>query len=283
LALSLVAVAGVFPAMQVTLLSQVIQADSLEAAWNAVVELARHVGVAAVVKTRYRMAGPKDADGGTKLELARLYLDPDLAARCAVPGTSASASSPPPAVLWQVASAAGEVVAPPRDADGLPVTVRDSADASDPFVERFTRTLRDHHGIRFQAILTVPGSPATADIVAEFLNFFAPEPLGPDVVSLLGSVAGAYAGRVAVLASQEESGRAVTLRPQEIECIRWAVAGKSIQDIADITGLSYRSVRYQIDQARERYGYASNLQTYVRASIDYGLDPLISPPPKSRD
>jgi DNA-binding CsgD family transcriptional regulator len=271
--------------MQVSLLSQLIQADSLEAAWNAVVELARHVGVAAVVKTRYRMAGPKDADGGAKLELARLYLDPDLASRCAVPGASASASasSPPPAVLWQMAPAAGEVVAPPRDADGLPVTEQDSADASDPFVERFTRTLRDHHGIRFQAILTVPGSPATADIVAEFLNFFATEPLGTDVVSLLGSVAGAYAGRVAVLASHEENGRAVTLRPQEIECIRWAVAGKSIQDIADITGLSYRSVRYQIDQARERYGYASNLQAYVRASVDYGLDPLISPPPTSRD
>jgi len=151
-------------------------------------------------------------------------------------------------------------VAPPRDADGLPVTVRDSADASDPFVERFTRTLREHHGIRFQSILTVPGNPATTDIAAEFLNFFATEPLSPDVVSLLGSVAGAYAGRVAVLSSQEENGRAVSLRPQEIECIRWAVAGKSIQDIADITGLSYRSVRYQIDQARERYGYTSNLQ-----------------------
>ncbi len=266
--------------MQVSLLSQVIQADSLEAAWDAVVELARDVGVAAVVKTKYRMAGSKDANGGAKLELARLYLDPDLASRCAVPGTSAA--SPPPAVLWLVGPAAGEVMALPRDADGLPVTVQDSAESSDPFVARFARTLLDHHGIRFKAILTVPGTPATADIVAEFLNFFAVEPLGPDVVSLLGSVAGAYAGRVAVLASQEENGRAVTLRPQEIECIRWAIAGKSIQDIADITGLSYRSVRYQIDQARERYGYTSNLQTYVRASVDYGLDPLICPPPKGR-
>lgn len=278
--MSVFAVAGVLPGMQVSLLSQVIQADSLEGAWNAVVELARDLGVGAVVKTRYRMAGLKDANGGAKLELARLYLDPELASRCAAPGESAS--SPPPAVLWLVAPAAGEVVAPPSDADGLPAAVQDSANASDPFVERFTRTLRDHHGIRFKSILTVPGCPGATDISAEFLNFFATEPLSPDVISLLGSVAGAYAGRVAVLASQEENGRAVTLRPQEIECIRWAVAGKSIQDIADITGLSYRSVRYQIDQARERYGYTTNLQAYVRASVDYGLDPLISPPPKSR-
>ncbi len=266
--------------MQVALLSQVIQADSLEAAWNAVVALVRDLGVGAIVKTRYRMAGARDANGGARLELARLYLDPELASRCAAPGKSAS--SPPPAILWQMAPAAGEPVAPPRDADGLPASVSDSADASDPFVERFTRTLRDHHGIGFKAILTVPGCPTEKDISSEFLNFFAIEPLGPDVVSLLGSVAGAYAGRVAVLASQDENGRAVTLRPQEIECIRWAVAGKSIQDIADITGLSYRSVRYQIDQARERYGYTSNLQAYVRASVDYGLDPLISPPPKNR-
>ncbi|WP_316978447.1 helix-turn-helix transcriptional regulator [Shumkonia mesophila] len=267
--------------MQLSLLSQVIQAENLEAAWSAVVELARGVGVAAIVKTKYRPIGQTNANGGARLELARLYLDPELTSRCAdIPAVSTS--SPPPAVLWLVAPAAGEVVAPPRDLNGLPVTVHDSADASDPFVERFARALQDHHGILFKTILTVPGTPTEADTVAEFLNFFATEPLSPDVVSLLGSVAGAYAGRAAVLASKEENGRAVSLRPQEIECIRWAVAGKSIQDIADITGLSYRSVRYQIDQARERYGYTSNLQTYVRASVDYGLDPLICPPPKSR-
>lgn len=267
--------------MQVSHLSEVIQAGTLDSAWNGVVELARDAGVGAIVKTRYRPAGQRDGRGGTKLELARFHLDPDLASRCdAIP--AASGSSPPPAILWLVAPAEGEVVAPPRDQDGLPVAVHDCREASDPFAERFARALLDHHGIRFKTILTVPGTPPSPDIVAQFLNFFATETLSPDAVSLLGSVAGAYAGRIAVLASREEGGRAVTLRPQEVECIRWAVAGKSIQDIADITGLSYRSVRYQIDQARERYGYASNLQTYIRASVDYGLDPLICPPPKSR-
>ena len=266
--------------MQVFHLSQIIRAETLEAAWCGLVEFARDAGVGAVVKTRYRPVGRLDGGGGTKLELARLHLDADLASRCAAT-PEASAISPPPAVLWLIAPAAGEVMAPPRDPDGLPVVVEDSQDSIDPFAGRFAHTLLDHHGIRFKTILTVPETPPTPDIVAQFLNFFAIETLNRDALSLLGSAAGAYAGRIAVLASQEETARAVVLNPQEIECIRWAVAGKSIQDIADITGLSYRSVRYQIDQARERYGYESNLQTYIRASVDYGLDPLIRPPEKS--
>jgi hypothetical protein len=36
----------------------------------------------------------------------------------------------------------------------------------------------------------------------------------------------------------------------------------------------YRSVRYHLANARERYGYATNQQAIVRAAIDYQLDPL---------
>gem|GEM_PF-566549 len=268
------------PSTHVSHLTEVIRAETLEAAWNGVVGLARDVGVVAVVKTRYRQAGPlDDADG--RLELARLYLDPELSSRCA--GSPAVGEAGPlPAILWTVVPDAGEAVPPPRDPDGLPIAVDDGKSAIDPFAERFAAILQEHHGIRFNTILTVPGAPSAVDTIAEFLNFFASVTLPPDAISLLGTVAGAYSGRVAVLASPEEDGRAVSLRPQEIECIRWAVAGKSLQDIADITGLSYRRVRYQIDQARERYGYTSNLQTYVRASVDYGLDPLLCPPRKNR-
>lgn len=60
----------------------------------------------------------------------------------------------------------------------------------------------------------------------------------------------------------------------QIECLRWAVAGKTIDDIAVLTGLSPRTVRYHIDQARQRYGYATREQTLVRAAHDYYLDPL---------
>jgi len=262
-------------------LSEIVRANTLEAAWNGVVALARDAGVAALVKTRYRQVAQSGGDNGIRLELAGLYLDPALSSRpVAIP--AAQESLPPPTALWTLAPTNSDSLASPCGPDGLPAAAQVSREAADPFIERFSGILRDSHGIRFSTILTVPGTPVIEGVVAEFLNFFATDSLAPEAISLLGTGAGAYAGKAAVLASRDEAERDVTLRPQEIECIRWAVAGKSLQDIADITGLSYRSVRYQIDQARERYGYATNLQTFVRAAVDYGLDPLLSPPLKSR-
>lgn len=66
----------------------------------------------------------------------------------------------------------------------------------------------------------------------------------------------------------------VVLKPRELEVIRWAAAGKTLEDIAIITGLAYRTVRYHLEQARKRYGYATTQQTIVRAALDYRLDPM---------
>ena len=60
----------------------------------------------------------------------------------------------------------------------------------------------------------------------------------------------------------------------QLECIKWAVAGKTIEDISVLTGLHYRTVRYHMEQARKRYGYATMRQTLARAACDYGLNPL---------
>lgn len=67
---------------------------------------------------------------------------------------------------------------------------------------------------------------------------------------------------------------AVVLGSTQLECIRWAVAGKTIEDISVLTGLHYRTVRYHMEQARQRYGYATMRQTLARAACDYNLDPL---------
>lgn len=261
-------------------LSQVIQAESPEGAWNGVVGLARDVGIAAVIKTRYRNAGVQNGKDAVKLELPQLYLDPALSAQDSRLGGSREKPSPS-SILWSIAPADHDAVCPRFDETGLPVTTSAPRDAADPFVERFLRTLRVHHGIDLQAVLTVSGTPPADDIVSEFLHFFADKALAPDTISLLGSVAGTYAGKAAVLAAPGDGDSTVALKPMEVECIRWAVAGKSLQDIADILDISYRSVRYQIDQARERYGYATNLQTYVRAAADYGLDPMTPPDPEA--
>lgn len=64
-----------------------------------------------------------------------------------------------------------------------------------------------------------------------------------------------------------------TLTEQEIACLRWAVAGKTLQDIAEITGYRYRTVRHVLDRVRDRYGYATFQQTLAQVAIDYGFDP----------
>ena len=66
----------------------------------------------------------------------------------------------------------------------------------------------------------------------------------------------------------------VSLKPRELEVIRWAAAGKTLAEIAMITGLAYRTVRYHLERARKRYGYATTQQTIVRAAIDYQIDPM---------
>lgn len=64
------------------------------------------------------------------------------------------------------------------------------------------------------------------------------------------------------------------LQPKQVECLRWAVAGKAYNDIADIVGISPRTVRFHLDSARERYGYATITQAIVQAAKDFDLDPL---------
>lgn len=66
----------------------------------------------------------------------------------------------------------------------------------------------------------------------------------------------------------------VSLGETQLECIQWAVAGKTLEDISTLTGISRRTVRYHIEEARRRYGYATREQTLVRAAKDYHLDPL---------
>ena len=60
----------------------------------------------------------------------------------------------------------------------------------------------------------------------------------------------------------------------ELECVRWAIAGKTLEDIAVITGMNYRTVRYHLDNLRDRYGFSSRLQMLVRVAQEYNLDPM---------
>lgn len=66
----------------------------------------------------------------------------------------------------------------------------------------------------------------------------------------------------------------VRLNPKQFDCLRWAAAGKGYEDIGDIMGISERTVRYHLDNARERYGFATITQTIVQAAKDHDFDPV---------
>ena len=131
----------------------------------------------------------------------------------------------------------------------------------------------------YRDALVVP-IPAPAD-ESRHLYFMSCEPITPERFArglLLGSV---YGLKVQLLDRARQSAAtagtasgAVELTREELEVIRWSVAGKTLQEISAITGLGYRTVRYRLDRARNRYGYATLQQTLVRAAKDYELDPL---------
>lgn|SRR5215217_117413 len=57
--------------------------------------------------------------------------------------------------------------------------------------------------------------------------------------------------------------RAIT--PREAEVLRWVATGKTASDIADITGLSVRTVNQHCENAQRRLGTSNRLQTVVEA------------------
>lgn len=66
----------------------------------------------------------------------------------------------------------------------------------------------------------------------------------------------------------------VFLNPDELDVMRWLVAGKSASDTAVILNKSYQSVRYTADKVKDRLGFASLSQTLVCVAKQYHIDPL---------
>ncbi|RED54241.1 regulatory LuxR family protein [Aestuariispira insulae] len=65
----------------------------------------------------------------------------------------------------------------------------------------------------------------------------------------------------------------VGVKGRQLDCLKWAIKGKTYEEISIILGISARTVRHYIIEAREAYGYASTTQALVRASKDFSIDP----------
>lgn len=62
-----------------------------------------------------------------------------------------------------------------------------------------------------------------------------------------------------------ERGDLVALSRRQLECLRWAEAGKSARDTGQILGISQRTVEKHLEQACELLGVRTRIQAVVRA------------------
>ncbi|MBE0533738.1 MAG: hypothetical protein IH626_23185 [Rhodospirillales bacterium] len=122
-------------------------------------------------------------------------------------------------------------------------------------------------------LLVIPRLAAGSSAPDRALIFLSGVILDADDIRFLHTSAGLYFTQQALWEAGRRFEPAVALKSREIECIGWAVTGRTLSEIAAVMGLSYRTVRFHLDSARARYGFSTNQQLFVQAAKDYGLDP----------
>jgi len=64
---------------------------------------------------------------------------------------------------------------------------------------------------------------------------------------------------------KEPKRKAVTLSPREAECLRWAAAGKTDNEIGAILSISPRTARFHIENAKKKLGVSTRIQAVTEA------------------
>lgn len=79
--------------------------------------------------------------------------------------------------------------------------------------------------------------------------------------------------RLARVARAEVWPHQVALNDREIETLTWAARGKTSADIAQLIGLSKRTVDFHIENAREKLGVSTRIQAAVKAATGRLIEP----------
>jgi DNA-binding response OmpR family regulator len=79
--------------------------------------------------------------------------------------------------------------------------------------------------------------------------------------------------RLAGVARNEVWSRQVDLNEREVETLTWAARGKTSAEIAQILGLSKRTVDFHIDNAREKLGAATRVEAAIKAATGRLIEP----------
>lgn len=76
--------------------------------------------------------------------------------------------------------------------------------------------------------------------------------------------------RLNILAARASLAARIVLSPRESACLSWASRGNTMSEIAQILGISERSVRFYLETAREKLG-ARNVAHAVRLAVEKNL------------
>lgn len=81
------------------------------------------------------------------------------------------------------------------------------------------------------------------------------------------------AARLAGVARTELWPKLVDLNDREVETLTWAARGKTSGEIAQILGLTRRTVDFHIDNARAKLGAATRTEAVIKAATGRLIDP----------
>ena len=79
--------------------------------------------------------------------------------------------------------------------------------------------------------------------------------------------------RLAGVARNEIWPKLAMLNDREIEVLTWVARGKRSAEIADLTGLSKRTVDFHLDNARAKLGAATRTEAAIKAAIGKLIEP----------
>jgi DNA-binding CsgD family transcriptional regulator len=63
------------------------------------------------------------------------------------------------------------------------------------------------------------------------------------------------------------------LNDREIEALTWVARGKTSAEVADLVGLSKRTIDFHLDNARVKLGAATRTEAAIKAAIGKLIEP----------
>jgi DNA-binding NarL/FixJ family response regulator len=79
--------------------------------------------------------------------------------------------------------------------------------------------------------------------------------------------------RLAGVARNDVWPKLVTLNDREIEALTWVARGKTSAEVADLVGLSKRTIDFHLDNARVKLGAATRTEAAIKATIGKLIEP----------